>query len=288
MSKKKEIQVNGKSIGQKILHGNDYFNITDIAKSEGIDRPSESIRSWMRSRETMEFLRYWEQNNNPDFRTDELKAIWEEVGLNRFQIRPQHWTEITDAIGMVSKSGRGGGTFAHIDIAIHYANWLNPKFYVHFIGDYRRLKEEEADFKLLDWDLRRELAKANHEIHTDAIREHLSPVLDWNTEREIPLFASEIDMLNRAVFGMTAREFKELKPDFKGNLRDWATEEQLSVLNNMQSLNAGMIEMGLQQDERYQIIYRRSLKEVAVLKANKAFQNLKKESTKKLHKGKKQ
>jgi len=273
--KNKQLDVNGTRIGLKTLFEAEYFNITDIAKSEKIERPSESIRSWMRNRETMEFLKYWEEKNNPEFKGGHLAAFWEEVGRNRFQIRPQQWVELTDAIGLVSKSGRGGGTYAHIDIAIHYSNWLNPKFYVHFIADYRRLKEDEANIKLLQWDLCRELSKAKHAIHTDAIREHLSPVIDWNTSREKPLFASEVDLLNLAVFGMTAKNFKSVNSNFKGNLRDWASEEQLVVLNNMQSLNAGMIEMGLEQDERFQILYRRAKRELTILESNQNIDNVK-------------
>ena len=142
----------------------------------------------------------------------------QQIGINR-----------TNPIGMTTKAGRGGGTYTHVDIAIHFANWLNVKFYTHLIQEFRRLKSDESNLVLKQWDLRRELSKASYQIQTDAIREHLSPVLDWNTDREIPLFASEADLLNQAVFGMTAKEFKLYKPDFKGNLRDFATTEQLEV-----------------------------------------------------------
>jgi hypothetical protein len=191
-----------------------------------------------------------------------------------YRLSMKSYLEQTNAIGFITTAGRYAATYAHIDIAIHFCTWFDRDFYIYFIKEFQRLKKEEANLQLKQWDLRRELTRASYEIQTDAIREHLSPVIDWHTEREKPLFASEADLLNQAVFGMTAKEFKQYKPDFKGNLRDFATTEQLEVLNGLQHLNAGLIEQGLTQGERFQILYRRARRSLEILEGSKAFKRL--------------
>lgn len=275
------IKVKDVSVRVKYVGNEQFISITDLAKTTG-GRPTVSIQNWMRNRNSLEFLGYWEKLHNKNFKGLEFEALFNESGLNRFQISPSEWIEKTNPIGMINKAGRGGGTFAHVDIALHFANWLSVEFYTHLIKEFRRLKEDEANLQLKQWDLRRELVKASYEVQTDAIREHLVPTLDWHTKREKPLFASEADLLNQAIFGMTAREFKLFKPDFKGNLRDWATEEQLKVLDSMQSVNAAFIEAGLTQGERFQILWRRAKRELEIYESSKSFQKIKDKDKKRL------
>jgi KilA-N domain len=259
---------------QKTAHG-DFICLSDIAKV--VDQPtSYTLRNWLRNRATVDFLGVWEAAYNPVFNSVEFDAIRMESGSNAFAIAAGDWVEKTSAIGLNSTAGRYGGTFAHFDIAIHFCNWLSPAFYVYLVKQFRQLKESEAARLGEQWDLRRELAKGNYFIHTDAVRTNLVPVLDWNTKREGLYFASEADLLNLAVFGTTAKQFKALNPDAKGNLRDTASTKELQVLANMESINATLIEQGFTKEERLSILTRRAERELTVLEEVKALQEVKK------------
>ena len=254
-------------------HGKDFMCITDIARYNSKE-PGQIVRNYLRNKSNIDFLGAWEKFHNENFNYVEFDVIRSEVGSANFTMSAKEWIERTNAVGLTATAGRHGGTFAHSDIALQFTTWLNPEFYLYVLKDYQRIKEEESNLLLKQWDLRRELSKASYAIQTDAIREYISPVMDWNTEREVPIFASEADLLNQAVFGMTAKEFKIIKPDFKGNLRDFATTEQLEIINGLQHLNAGLIEQGLTQTERFQLLRSRAKKSLEVLESNQTFQKI--------------
>lgn len=204
----------------------------------------------MRTRSTIEFLGLWEKLNNSNFKPIEFEGFKNESGKNSFVLTPQKWTNKTEAIGLFSKSGRyGGGTFAHKDIAFEFASWLSPEFKLYLIKEFQRLKEDESSRKSLDWDLKRALAKINYRIHTDAIREHLIPP-ELTGQQIHAIYAGEADILNMALFGLTAKNWRDQNPDKDGNIRDYATTEQLVVLSNLETINALLLNENLPQTER--------------------------------------
>jgi len=277
---KSTITVQGIEIRLDERNKQDYVCITDIAKTS--DQPTGyTIRNWLRNRSTVEFLGLWEQLHNENFNVVEFDYIKMKTGLNNFSWSQNDWIEKIGAIGLTSNTGRYGGTYAHLDIAINFCNWFNVEFYLYFVKEFRLLKEAEEARLGKKWDLRRELAKANYAIHTDAIRENIVPMIDWRTKREAIFFASEADLLNVAVFGTTAKQWKAANPESKGNLRDSATVEELQVLANMESLNAALIGQGFNQVERLSILAKRAEREVEVLKETKAIQAMKKIEAKK-------
>ncbi len=221
----------------------DYISLTDIARYRS-DDPTAVISNWMRLKDTIEFLGLWEQLNNADFKPLEFEGFKNEAGANAFALSPQKWVNTTNAIGIVSKSGRYGGTFAHKDIAFEFASWISPEFKLYIIKDYQRLKEDEAYRLSLDWNVKRLISKANYKIHTEAIKENLIPP-DIAKSRQGFIYASEADVLNVALFGQTAAEWRKANPQTKGNMRDYATIEQLLVLANLESANAMFIENGV-------------------------------------------
>ena len=227
---------------------NDYISLTDIAKYKNTDDPRFVIQNWMRNRNTLEFIGLWEALNNPNFNRVQFDTFRSEAGLNRFTMTPGKWIEFTDAIGIVSKAGRYGGTYAHYDIAMEFASWLSPEFKLYIIQDYKRLKEDENSRLSLTWNLHREISKINYKIHTDAIKEHL--LKDLTNEQLSFKYASEADMLNVALFNKTAKEWREENQDLKGNMRDYANLNELLVLANMESYNAILIGKGIDQKER--------------------------------------
>lgn len=227
---------------------NDYISLTDIAKYKNTDDPRFVIQNWMRNRNTLEFIGLWEVLNNTNFNRVQFDTFRNEAGLNRFTMTPSKWIESTNAIGIVSKAGRYGGTYAHYDIAMEFASWLSPEFKLYIIQDYKRLKEDENSKLSLTWNLHREISKINYKIHTNAIKEYL--LKDLTNEQLSFKYASEADMLNVALFNKTAKEWREENPDLKGNMRDYASLEELLVLANMESYNAILIEKGIGQKER--------------------------------------
>lgn len=227
---------------------NDYISLTDIAKYKS-DEPNDVIKNWLRNRDTIEFLGLWEQLNNPDFNPVEFDGFRKEAGKNAFVLSPQKWIETTNAIGIRSKSGRYGGTFAHKDIAFEFASWVSAEFKLYIIKDYQRLKSDENSKLSLEWNINRLIAKANYKIHTDAIKENL--ISNDLSGRQISnTYSSEADLINVALFGMTAKEWRDRNKDKKGNIRDFATIEQLIVLSNLESINAEFISKGMKPEDR--------------------------------------
>ncbi|EGC83176.1 MAG: KilA-N domain-containing protein [Anaerococcus sp.] len=255
---------------------NDYISLTDIAKYKNTDDPRFVIQNWMRNRNTLEFIGLWEVLNNPNFNRVQFDTFRNEAGLNRFTMTPSKWIESTDAIGIVSKAGRYGGTYAHSDIAMEFASWLSPEFKLYIIQDYKRLKEDENSKLSLTWNLHREISKINYKIHTDAIKEYL--LKDLTDEQLSFKYASEADMLNVALFDKRAKQWREENPDLKGNMRDYASLNELLVLANMESYNAILIEKGLEQKER--MIELRNLAKTQLISLEKLNQS----DIKKLHK----
>lgn len=251
MSKIKKEKISAKGFDIEVYtedFKNDYISLTDIAKYKNTDDPRFVIQNWMRNRNTLEFIGLWEVLNNPKFNRVQFDTFRSEAGLNRFTMTPGKWIESTDAIGIVSKAGRYGGTYAHYDIAMEFASWLSPEFKLYIIQDYKRLKEDENSKLSLTWNLHREISKINYKIHTDAIKEYL--LKDLTDEQLSFKYASEADMLNVALFNKRAKQWREENPDLKGNMRDYASLNELLVLANMESYNAILIEKGLEQKER--------------------------------------
>ena len=249
---KTKINANGSEITviSTLGQDDDYISITDIAKYKNPDFPADVVKNWLRTRSTIEFLGLWEDLNNPDFKLVEFDQFKKEAGSNAFVLPPQKWISSTNAIGLRSKSGRyGGGTFAHKDIAFEFASWISPEFKLYIIKDYQRLKSDESHRQALEWNVNRVLSKLNYKIHTDAIKENL--ISNDLSKREISMtYASEADVLNVALFGKTAKDWKGENPDLKGNMRDYASIEQLIVLVNLENLNASFIEQGIEQRDR--------------------------------------
>ena len=226
---------------------NDYISLTDIARYKS-DEPFIVINNWLRSKDNIQFLGLWESMHNPDFKPIEFDRFRKEAGSNAFTLSPQKWIEKTNATGIVSKSGRYGGTFAHSDIAMEFASWISPEFKLYIIRDYKRLKSDENSRLSLGWNLNREISKINYKIHTDAIKEYL--LKDLTNEQLSYKYASEADMLNVALFNKRAKQWREENHDLKGNMRDYASLNELLVLANMESYNAILIGKGMDQKER--------------------------------------
>ena len=227
---------------------NDYISLTDIARYKNVHEPKDVVKNWLRVRDTIEFLGLWETIHNPSFKGVEFDSFRKEAGTNAFTLSPQRWIENTNAIGIVSKSGRGGGTFAHPDIAMEFASWISAEFKLYLIQDYKRLKADENSKLSLGWNLNREISKINYKIHTDAIKEYL--LKDLTNEQLSYQYASEADMLNVALFNKRAKQWREENPNLKGNIRDYASLNELLVLANMESYNAILIGKGMDQKER--------------------------------------
>lgn len=260
MSKQKVLIVESTEIRFYAEHDDDFFSLTDMAKRSS-DRPEIIIQNWLRGRSTIEFLGLWEQLHNTHFNHIEFDVIKNQTGVNSFGMSVGDWASRTGAIGIRAKSGRYGGTFAHRDIAFEFGSWLSPSFKLLVIKEFQRLKTAEAAALQTgqDWSLKRTLAKVNYVIHSDAVREQLVPPLIQNTRHEAIVHASEADLLNLAMFGITAKEWRAANPDLRGNLRDHASNEQLLVLANLENLNAEFIRQGLSKDLRLQ-----RLNEIAV------------------------
>jgi len=274
MSKSKFIKVNDISIGLKAINNNDFISLTDIAKYRNQLEPFSVINNWIRARSTIEYLGLWEKLNNHDFKPLEFERFKTEAGSNYFTLSPQRWVDETNATGLISKSGRYGGTFAHKDIAFEFASWISPEFKLYLITEFQRLKEDENDRLKLDWNLQRTLAKVNYHIHTDAIKENLIPK-EITKQQAGLVYATEADLLNVALFGFTAKEWRETNTSKKGNVRDHATLEQLVVLSNLESINALLIQQGLSQSDRLQQLNKVAITQMSSLLESKAIKKLK-------------
>lgn len=258
------INVNGKEIAIYTYDFvNEFISLTDIAKYKS-NEPNDVIRNWMRLKDTIEFLGLWEKLHNPDFNPVEFDGFRNEAGANVFTMSPQKWIEGVNAKGIVSKSGRYGGTFAHSDIAFEFASWVSAEFKLYIIKDYKRLKNDENSRLSLNWNLNRELSKLNYKIHTDAIKENLIPP-ELTPQQIAFTYASEADMLNMVLFGKTAKMWREENTDKKGNIRDYATMNQLLVLVNLESYNAILIEQKKTQSERIVLLRNMAVKQLQTL-----------------------
>jgi hypothetical protein len=271
MAKNKTINIGEHPIQIVTINLEDYISLTDMARSQFEE---VIIIKWLSLKNTIEYLGEWESLYNPVFNYTEFGTIKNASGSNNFVLSAKQWIERTGAIGLTAKAGRYGGTFAHKDIAFHFGMWISPRFQLLLVKEYQRLKEEENDRLKLDWNIQRTLAKVNYHIHTDAIKENLVPS-ELSKLQISFVYATEADMLNVALFGMTAREWRHKYPGKEGNIRDYATIEQLVVLSNMESLNAVFIRQGLSQEERLVELNRIAIEQMKSLLNNRQLNNLK-------------
>ena len=265
MAKKNEITVKDVSIKTMNVNGIDYICITDIAKQKNTVDPNGVIGNWMRNRNTVEFLGIWETLHNPNFNPIEFEGFRKEAGLNAFTLSPTRWIEATNAIGVFSNSGRYGGTYAQTDIAFEFASWISVEFRLYLVMEFQRLKADEQ--KQLAWSAKRELSKINYRIHTDAIKSNLIPA-EVTREQAAMKYAEEADVLNVAMFGMTAKQWREANPNLKGNIRDYATINELICLSNMENINAVLINDGMPQGERLVKLNQIAIQQMQVLEDN--------------------
>lgn len=269
MAKNRKLNVDGSEITVVANNEQDYISLTDMVRN--IENGLALIEKWLRNKNTIEFLGIWEQMYNPDFNSPEFEGIKNEAGLNRFVLSVKQWTEKTNSIGVIAKAGRYGGTYAHKDIAFEFASWISPQFKLYLIKEFQRLKDEEL--KQLGWDIRRNLTKINYRIHTDAIREHLIPV-ELSREQINLVYASEADLLNMALFGKTAKQWRDENPAEKGNIRDVANASQLVCLANLENLNAHFIQEGLGQPERLARLNQTAIQQMRLLVEDRAVKKL--------------
>ena len=271
---KSTIEVQGSSVTVLSHNQQDSICLTDIAKFKNPDHPDDVIRNWLRSRSTVEFLGLWERLNNPSFNPVEFDGIKMQTGLNSFVLTPKQWIEKTGAVGITSSAGRYGGTFAHKDIAFEFASWVSVEFKLYLIKEFQHLKDEENNRLNLGWNLQRTLSKINYRIHTDAIRETLIPPAITKSQVSL-VYANEADLLNVALFGQTAKQWRDAHPDAEGNIRDHAPLEQLVVLTNLESLNAVLIRQGLPQPERLHKLNEIAISQMRTLLADNNVKRLK-------------
>jgi hypothetical protein len=270
MAKKKSINIEGTKISILTQAKTDYISLTDMARSQLQD---VVIIKWLSLKSTIEYLGEWEALYNPDFNYTDFGTIRNSAGSNNFVLSVKQWIEATNAIGITSKAGRYGGTYAHKDLAFHFGMWISPKFQLLLVKEYQRLKENESDQLNLEWNLQRTLSKINYRIHTDAIKENIIPSLISKSQINF-VYANEADLLNVALFGITAKQWQEKNPDAKRNMRDEASIEQLVVLSNMESINALLIEQGLAQKDRLIQLNKVAIMQMKSLMTNESFKGL--------------
>ena len=259
--KSNKIVVDNTSITIISVNEDDYISLTDIAKHKS-DDPIAVISNWMRNRNTIEYLGIWECLYNPDFKPLEFEGFRKQAGLNAFTLSPQKWIRTTNAVGIISKSGRYGGTFAHKDIAFKFASWISVEFELYLIKEFQRLKQEEQ--KTLGWSVKRELSKINYHIHTDAVKNNLIPK-EISVSQKSTIYAEEADVLNVAIFGMTAKEWRDNNPYLKGNIRDYATINELICISNMENINSVLIGEGIPQGERLERLNKIAIHQMKIL-----------------------
>ena len=272
MSKKSKINVQGTAISILSQNNNDYISLTDMVRN--FDGGSALIENWLKNKDTVLFLGVWERINNPDFNSPEFEGIKNEAGRNSFYLSAKKWIEQTNAIGLVASAGRYGGTYAHKDIAFEFGSWLSPEFKLYLIKEFQRLKDDENQRLSLEWNLNRTLSKINYRIHTDAIKAHIVPIEVTPKQASI-IYANEADVLNMALFGKTAAQWRTENSDREGNIRDYASIEQLLVLANVESMNAEFIRMNLSQSERLLKLNQIARTQLKSLIGNKEIKKLK-------------
>lgn len=258
------LNVDGTEIQVLQIKEDDYISLTDMVRN--IDNGPALIEKWLRNKNTIEFLGIWEEMYNEDFYIDAYYEIMQEAGLNRFVMSVKQWVTRTNSKGIVAKAGRYGGTYAYKDIAFEFASWVSPQFKLYLIKEFERLKKQEQ--VLLGWSAKRELAKVNYRIHTDAIKTNLIPA-ELTSQQTSIIYASEADVLNMALFGMTAKQWRELYPDKEGNIRDYASINELICLSNMENINAVLIEDGLSQKERLTKLNKIAIHQMSILEEQK-------------------
>jgi hypothetical protein len=275
MTKRKTIQVQDISISITLENGSDFICLTDMANArEGESRAADIIKNWLRNRYTLEFIGTWEQINNPDFKVVEFDHFKMQSGLPSFVLSVSEWIEKTNAIGITVKKGKYGGTFAHRDIAFEFGSAISASFKLYLIKEFQRLKEDENDRLHLTWNLHRTLSKINYRIHTDAIKEHMVPHTISKEQANL-VYANEADVLNMALFGKTAKQWRDDNPNAEGNIRDQANIEQLLVLANIESMNAEFIKMNLPQSERLLKLNQIAISQLKAIVGNEQIKNLK-------------
>lgn len=274
----RKIEVLDSSVSIQLLNESDYISLTDIARHQEPERTDHVIQNWMRSRNTIEFLGIWETLNNPNFKPLEFEGFRKQAGLNSFVLTPKQWIEKTDAVGIVSRAGRYGGTFAHKDIAFEFASWISVEFKLYLIKEFQRLKQDEQ--KQLGWDIKRNLAKINYRVHTDAIKTNLIPP-ELTPEQVNLVYATEADVLNMSLFGTTAKQWRDNHPDEKGNVRDFANAAQLVCLSNLENLNALFISEGMEQHERLEKLNRIVIRQMELLAGESGVRQLEKSNDRK-------
>ena len=256
------------------IDASDYLSLTDIARVKNPAEPKDVVKNWLRSRTTIEYIGLWEKINTPNFKGVEFDALRTEAGLNSFTLSPNKWIELTAAIGIRSTVGRNGGTYAHKDIAFEFASWVSAEFKLFLIKEFQRLKDEEIQSRSLEWNLTRSLSKINYRIHTDAIAQNLIPQ-NLSATQTGQIYANEADVLNMALYGHTAKQWREHNPEKAGNVRDYSAVEQLVVLSNLESLNAELIRQGIHQSSRLKILNQTAIAQMQSLLANPAIKKLK-------------
>ena len=269
---KQLLSVEGTQVAVVTRNGEDYISLTDMIRDS--EAGSLIVENWLRNKNTLEFLSVWEEMYNPGFNSLEFEGIKSEAGLNRFAISVKQWIAKTNAIGVVSKAGRYGGTYAHRDIAFEFASWISPKFKLYLIKEFQRLKSAEAESKALEWNLSRNLARINYKIHTDAIKENIIPKAITALEANLA-YATEADLLNMALFGVTAKQWREQSSGKAGNMRDYAQIEQLVVLSNLESLNAELIRQGISPAERLRALNATAIAQLSSLLSSRTLKKLK-------------
>ena len=269
---KTKINVKNNIISVVRIGGVDYISLTDLARYADEDDPRYPIQNWMRNKEVISYLGLWEIIYNEKFKRVEFDAFKIDAGSNRFKISPQKWIGETNAIGIFSKSGKNGGTYAHPDIAFEFANWLSPEFKLYLITEFERLKKNEAYYEKVDWKVSRILSKINYVVHTDAIRNNIVPILTEEQKRFV--YKKEADVLNVALFGMTSKEWKIKNPDLDGNIRDNTDLIHLIILNNIQNINAHLIEEKISQRERLIKLNKIAIRQMKLLSNNKNINEL--------------
>lgn len=270
----KKFNVLGTEITLSEQKKEEYISLTDIAKYKNSLEPKDIVKNWMRNKNTIEFLGLWEKINNNNFKGVEFDSFLSQAGSNSFVLSPQRWIEKTGAIGIISRSGQNGGTFAHKDIAFEFASWISAEFKLYLIKEFQRLKENESERNSLGWDIKRNLAAINYHIHTDAIKKHLIPEKVSGNEKNI-IYATEADILNLALFGVTAKEWRDKNSSYSGNIRDYADASQLVCLSNLENLNALFIKEGIDKILRLEKLNNIAIEQMTILTRNKQVRELK-------------
>ena len=269
---KTKIKVKDNLVGIMRIGDIDYISLTDLARYKNPIEPKDVVKNWLRAKTNIEYLALWEQMHNQNVKGVEIDTFKNEAGTHYFTMSPQRWIKETNAIGIVSKSGNNGGTYAHPDIAFEFASWISPEFNLYLITEFERLKQNEGYQNKIEWSVRRELAKTNYRIHTDSIKENIVPSLTEKQKQYV--YANEADILNVALFGKTAKEWKEENPELNGNMRDYANILQLVILSNLENINSELIKQGMSQKQRLERLNEIAKRQGEILQNNNGIKQI--------------